>query len=320
LNIHKNIIHNPIRKEKMSETVPQSNSFEVLSDEPTPLNTAAIEPVLEKKTRERRNGKVFGMGDFQTVDQTEIKLSAVINSTDHYLELAQEAINVLCNRAKKTIEYRLSKMVSGTTSMNIVGPIFKDEFYVRLNPTKWAIITETILKSGKVEIDGIDYVLDPQNAIRTWDVIAGPSDRPTLFKDKKILSLGEKLQAIVQEDTHKDMIKEGRLKADDPYTPTVWLFLAYKQSYRGRQEPCRFINMCWDSNGTTADRLMPVSEYCTRRTQPRERKQNQFREKRQDNAHLSTTQQKDNRPRYDTKSRQARQNRPPRPEKKENTV
>lgn len=264
----------------MTDVVPQSNSFSALSDEPTPIDTASIEVTANEKkgqpqrqkrenrpvqqTRERRGGKVFSAGDFQTSENLEVKLSGLMNNTEHYLELAREAIHCLCTRALHTIQHRLEKLISGTTSMNILGPVFKDEFYVRLNTSRWAFINESVLKSGKVEIDGIEYVLHPQDAIRIWDVISGPNDRPTLLRDKGILSLGEKLQAIVQEDTRKDLIKEGKLKEEEKYVPNVWLFLAYRRTFRNRQDPCRFISMCWDSDGTTPDRLMPVSEYCNR--------------------------------------------------------
>lgn len=258
----------------MTDVVPQTNNFSALSDEPTPIDTASIEvPENEKKVtrqlptnqaRERRNGKVFSAGEFQTSETPEVKLSGLMNNTEHYLELAQEAIHCLCTRALQTIQRRLEKLISGTTSMNILGPVFKDEFYVRLNTSRWAFVNESVLKSGKVEIGGVEYVLHPQDAIRIWDVISGPNDRPTLLRDKGILSLGEKLQAIVQEDTQKDLIKEGKLKEDEKYVPNVWLFLAYRRTFRNRQDPCRFISMCWDSDGTTPDRLMPVSEYCNR--------------------------------------------------------
>jgi hypothetical protein len=178
--------------------------------------------------------------------------------------LAQEAIHCLCTRALQTIQRRLQELNSGTTSMNILGPVFRDEFYVRLNTSRWAFVNESVLKSGKVEIDGVEYVLNPKDAIRIWDVISGPNDRPTLLRDKKIESLGEKLQRLIQEDTRKDLIKEGKLKEDEKYVPNVWLFLAYRRTFHNRQDPCRFISMCWDSDGTTPDRLMPVSEYCNR--------------------------------------------------------
>jgi len=248
-----------------------SNSFAALDESVdnittalAAIDTAAIQVTEEKsvKVRERRNGKAFAINEFET--KPEVKFSGLVNNTEHYLKLAQEAINCLCNRAQHTIQHRLEKLLSGTTSMNIVGPVFKDEFYVRLNDTRWAFIKESVLKEGKVDIDGVEYVLNLQNAIRIWDVICGPNDRPTLFRDKKIESLGEKLQRLIQEDTRKDLIKEGKLQETDEYKPSVWLFLAYRRTFRNRQDPCRFISMCWDSDGTTPDRLMSVSNYCSR--------------------------------------------------------
>lgn len=277
---------------------PLANSFAALDECPKDLDgninqitetlaaidTAAIEVTEEKtsKNNARRNGKVFTIGEFATTP--EVKLSGLLNNTEHYLELAQEAINCLCNRAHHTIQRRLEKLTSGTTSMNILGPIFKDEFYVRLNPTRWAFVKESALKSREIDIDGTVYVLNPQDAIRIWDIICGPNDRPTLFRDKKIESLGEKLQRLIQEDTRKDLIKEGKLKETDEYKPSVWLFLAYRRNFRNRQDPCRFISMCWDSDGTTPDRLMPVSDYCKRveRRPYYEQKNNQSRDKHRD--------------------------------------
>lgn len=319
----------------MSEAIPQSNSFSALDEsqpvvQPTQPATQSTQPVRQR--RERRYAKVFGTGEFQT-QELSLDSTVLVNTMDqkHYLELAQEAINCLCERAKQNINYRLQKMVSGTTSMNVLGPVFKDEFYIRLNPTKWAIVTEQGLKTGKVTIDDVEYQLNNQNAIRIWDVIAGPIHHPTLFREQKMLSLGEKLQSIVQKDTHAALVKEGRLKPDDEYKPSVWLFLAYRKYYGNRQEPCRFISMNWGTKTDAQERLLPVSEYCTKRTEHKNDRQNtqgqkpkkNFHEKRTDNAHLSKTQQADNRPRYDTKSREARKTnsayvRPPRnaPEKK----
>jgi len=239
-----------------------SNSFAALDT--SEIDTSAIQVTEEKvkKPRDRRNGKVFAMGEFES--NPEVKFTGLINNTEHYLELAQEAINCLCNRALHTIQHRLEKLTSGTTSMNILGPVFKDEFYVRLNTSRWAFVKEPVLKEGKVDIDGVEHVLNPQDAIRIWDVICGPNDRPTLLRDKKIESLGEKLQRIIQEKSRVDLIKEDKLKETDEYKPSVWLFLAYRRTFRNRQDPCRFISMCWDSDGTTPDRLMSVSNYCSR--------------------------------------------------------
>ena len=304
----------------MSEDVPQSNSFAALDEEngAVPIDTADIQvtnekPKTERKHKERRNAQVFGTGDFKTAAEPhEVKLASMLNNTDHYLELAQVAINCLCKRAVDTIQRRLNQLVSGTTSMNVLGPVFKDEFFVRLDEKKWALVKESVLKVGKVEIDGTDHVLNPQNAIRVWDLICGPNDRPTLFRDHKdkdgnpapILSLGEKLQSIVQEDTRKDLIKEGKLGPTDEYKPAVWLFLAYRRTFRNRQDPCRFISMCWDSDGTTSDRLMPVSEYCTRVDRRPQQNNNESRPRPPRQNGERPAQQKNN----ESRPRPARQN------------
>lgn len=269
----------------MSEAVPQINGFAALDESDfgrsQEIDTSAIQVTTAKPKNERRGGKVFKVGDFKAPAEThEINFSNMLGNTDHYLELAKEAINCLCDQAMRTIQYRLDRLIAGTTSMNVLGPVFKDEFYVRLSSTQWAFVKESALKSGKAEIDGVDYVLNPHDAIRIWDVICGPNNRPTLLKDHKIDSLGEKLQRVVQERARSSLISEGKLKPDETYTPTAWLFLAYRRTFRNRQEPCRFISMCWDSDGTTPERLMSVSDYCKRvdrRPQPQQKNNNHSR-------------------------------------------
>ncbi len=264
--------------------VKQSNSFAALDDsefgksqEPQEIDTSTIKVTsASKPKRERRPGKVFKVGEFKNVEQPQtVNFSRMLKSTDHYLQLAREAINCLCDQAVRTIQYKLDHSVAGTTSMNVLGPVFKDEFYVRLSPTQWAFVKESTLRNGKADIDGVEYVLHPYDAIRIWDVICGPNDHPTLLKDHKIESLGEKLQRVVQKMIHDDLIKDGELTPEQPYNPTVWMFLAYSRHFRNRQEPCRFINMCSLRSGETApSNLMSVSEYFKRaERKPRQQSQ-----------------------------------------------
>lgn len=209
---------------------------------------------------------------------TEVKLTNLVNNVSHYLELANEAINCLCSKALKNIEVRQDKIDPGTLSLNILGPIYKNDFYVRLDDKKYAFVKENVVRSGKLELDGVVYNLNLQDAIRMWDVMCGPNDRPKLFRENNMLSLGEKLQKIIQEKVHQDLLKEGTLQPTDPYTPTVWLFLAFRYNYSDQRDrsgkvPARFINMCWNSDGTPPKSLVKVSEYCDQVFQPRRQRQ-----------------------------------------------
>jgi hypothetical protein len=192
---------------------------------------------------------------------TSLKLSNFINNTEEYLKLAKEGINYMCSKAMNNIQSRQNKIPSGTWSMNILGPVFCDDFYVQFNSEKCALVKEDDIKDGYLEIDDIQYPVHAQNSIRVWDLMCGPTDRPTLFKENNMLSLGEKLQDILQRDMHNDLITSGKLKPEEPYNPTVWLFLAYRFNFKEIKKPCRFINMCWNSDGTAPKSLIKVSDY-----------------------------------------------------------
>jgi len=198
------------------------------------------------------------------------KLSNIVNSTTHYLELAKEGINCMAGKALRNIQSRQDKIQSGCWSMNILGPIFCNDFYVRFDSKRYALVKEDIVQSGKIELDGKEYPINSQDSIRVWDLICGPNDKPTLFKDNNMLSLGEKLQDIIQANVRRDLIADGLLRPEDKYTPTVWLFLAYRYNFKDQQKPCRFINMCWNSDGTAPKSLIKVEDYHVRNTKPRQ--------------------------------------------------
>ena len=115
------------------------------------------------------------------------KLSNIVNNTSHYIELAKEGINCMCSKALRNIQARQDKITSGTWSMNILGPIFCNDFYVRFDSKKYALVKEDVVRSGKIELDGKEYPINSQDSIRIWDLICGPNDRPTLFKENNML-------------------------------------------------------------------------------------------------------------------------------------
>lgn len=221
--------------------------------------------LVERRPRKPRPQNAE-LHDFEkdSFDSSEIKLVNIVNNVSHYLELANEAINCMCSKALRNIESRQDKITSGTWSMNILGPMFRNDFYVRLDSKKYAFVKESVVKSGKLELDGESYNLNIQDTIRLWDVLCGPTDRPTLFRENNMLSLGEKLQKIIQEKVHQDLITDGKLGVNEPYKPTVWLFLAYRYNYNDQKEAARFINMCWNSDGEPPKSLIRVAEYCDR--------------------------------------------------------
>ena len=203
--------------------------------------------------------------DLSKPNDQGIKLTSVINNVSHYLELAKEAIYCLCKKALNNIQNKQDKITSDTRSMNVLGPIFRNDFYIRLDDKKYAFAKESVVNSGKLELDSKVYDLNVKNTIRLWDILCGPNDNPKLLRENGILSLGEKLQKIVQDKVREDLIAENKLGQNDAYTPTIWLFLAYRYNNDANGDgPSRFINMCWPSDGTAPKSLIKVSDYCER--------------------------------------------------------
>ena len=67
-----------------------------------------------------------------------------------------------------------------------------------------------------------------------------------------------------------ESVADGHLRPEDKYTPTVWLFLAYRYNFKDQQKPCRFINMCWNSDGTAPKSLIKVNDYYVRNNKPKQ--------------------------------------------------
>lgn len=265
-----------------------SNSFSALSlDQPDQVNQneLVVNPINtdsfnintinfneEKEFQTVKNRKSYhkkivteNIADNQRLN-TPLKLSNLINNTEDYLKLAKDGINYMYSKAMNNIQLQQQNITPGVFSMNILGPIYCDDFYVQFNSEKCALVKEEDIKDGYLEIDDKQYSINAQNSIRVWDLMCGPNNKPTLFKENNILSLGEKLQYILQKDIHNDLINSGKLKPEEPYNPTVWLFLVYRYSFRELKKPCRFINMCWNSDGTAPKSLIKVSDYYIRHT------------------------------------------------------
>lgn len=240
--------------------------------------------LVERKQRPRvPKTELHEFEDDASQSTTQVKLTSIINNVSHYLELAKEAINCMCKKALNNIQNKQDKITPDTRSMNILGPMFRNDFYVRLNDKTYAFVKESVVKSGKLELDGKNYDINLQDTIRLWDVLCGPNDQPTLFRENNILSLGEKLQKIIQEKVKTDLVAEGKLQDDEPYTPTVWLFLAFRYNRQQNNDQThdqnnhgasRFINMCWNSDGTAPNSLVKVSDYCQRNFVPNNQQQN----------------------------------------------
>lgn len=267
-----------------------SNTFNVLSEEDPSTNEVDAPAVSEIESklqsidfsnvdnngfqtvnRNKRKSPKVELCNFdknesaETADETSFSLSNIGDDVSHYLKLANEVIHCLHKKALDTIRDRMEKLMPGVYSMNILGPIYRNSFYVRLDDKAYALyVNESVVRSGKMVLDGKQYDIKPSNSIRIWDVLCGPSDQPLLFKKHNMLSLGEKLQKVIQEKVYNDKLNEGKISKDEPYSPTVWLYLAFRGKYRDSNEPCVFVNMSWNTDDNNTNKLTKVADYYIR--------------------------------------------------------
>ncbi len=246
--------------EKVEDGI-QALSFTEVPESNDKKPAESFKQVAYKKHRQPR----LETHEFKELNQDNINLSDFItNDVDHYIKLCEEAINCVCSKILQNIDYKKRNIPAGVWAMNVYGPVFPSDFYVRLSDELYAFAKESTIRSGEIEVKNVKYKIELRNCVRIWDIICGPSQQPDLLRKKGILSVGEKAEHIIQANCKTDLQSIGKLSDQDTYTPTVHLFLAFRYNFRDNKEPCRFINMRWNSDGTPPKGLIKVSDYCQR--------------------------------------------------------